>query len=732
MQIPRSRRLPPGETSVTKRIALALLVAACLPTLTAAPAACAADGTQASAASSNPGGDQPAFTSLDKVEVKGHFDNAVGTSDAASQGVIRGEIINDIPLLRPGEALETVPGMVVTQHSGDGKANQYFLRGCNLDHGIDFATTIDHVPANMPTNAHGQGYSDVNYLIPELVDRINYRKGPYFAENGDFSSAGSADIQYKRRLDHGIAEITAGDYGFRRILLANSRTVGSSSPDPASSEQGPVWLGAAELQRNDGPWTTPEQLRKTNALLRLSDGSMTGGWSVDAAYYDAQWRATDQVPLEMITSGQLGRFSAVDPFDGGNTRRYILAADWHDSDESSYRRISAFAQRYLLQLWSNFTLYENDPVRGDQMEQAENRNLFGLQAVQGWTHQLLGRDSTTELGVQLRHDRIDVSLNDTEARTSYLAVTDDQVRETAIGIYAQNSTAWTPWLRTSAGLRADSLHLGLTSRLYPANDGTASGSRISPKLSVILGPWAKTEVFVNVGRGFHSNDARGVINKFEPGGAPAEPSPVLVGSTGKEIGLRTEVIDGLQSSVALWSLNSSSEILYSADAGGTEAHGPSRRYGLEWNNHWIPNKWSLLDVDLAWSHSRFADENDGGQPGKLIPNAVSKVAMIRYSVHDLGPWSAGVETRYIGGYPLTQDGSLAAPSAIVTNLRVRREVTPRLGISLDILNLFDRQYFDIAYAQDYRISPASAVVPTGVTVHPGEPRQLRLSLHLKI
>ena len=237
------------------------------------------------------------------IETPRLYDNAVGSSNAASQGVVRSEDLQYLPLLRPGDALDTVPGMVVTQHSGDGKANQYFLRGYNLDHGTDFATLIDGVPVNMPSNAHGQGYSDLNYLIPELVQRINYGKGPYFAEDGDFASAGSAKFQYRNSLASNLANLTLGSFGYRRALFA-----GSSSFSDGDS----TLLGAVDILGENGPWAQPEGLRRFNGLLRLSDGVPAQGWSVDGVYYDASWRFTDQVPLQLIQSGQLGQFSSLD------------------------------------------------------------------------------------------------------------------------------------------------------------------------------------------------------------------------------------------------------------------------------------------------------------------------------------------------------------------------------------------------------------------------------------
>lgn len=675
-------------------------------------------------------------TTLPEVTVTGHYDNAIGTSDAASQGVVRGALLQDIPLLRPGEVLETVPGLVVTQHSGDGKANQYFLRGYNLDHGTDLATSLDGVPANMPTNAHGQGYSDLNYLIPELVGRIEYRKGPYSAEKGDFSSAGSADIQYRNRLDRNIVDLTSGSFGYRRALFAGSTELTQAADHPgaisASRAAAPTLLGAVEIMNNDGPWTVREALTKTNTLLRLSDGSNANGWTFDAIHYDAKWNATDQVPVELINSGQLGRFSSMDPTDGGNTGRDIFSGEWHSNDAAGYTRVAAFAEHYRLQLWSNFTFFNLRPATGDQFGQAENRNLVGGQVVRGWSHGLLARDSITEIGLQLRHDNINVSLQNTRARVPFATVSDNRVGETMASLYLQNTTNWREWLRTTAGLRADNVAMDMTSYILAQNSGTARGSRLSPKFSVIFGPWQQTELFINAGKGFHSNDARGVINKIDPStGAPATLVPALVGGVGREIGIRTEKIDGLQSSLALWSLDSDSEIVYSADAGGTLPKGASRRYGVEWNNHWAANRLLQIDADFAWTHARYAVMNDNGNTGNLIPNAVSRVALLRAAIQDFWPWSAGVETRYIGAYPLAQDGSLTAPSAIVTHLRVRRDISLGTTISFDALNLFNRQYYDIAYQQAYQASPASPPVASGMTAHPGEPRQLRITLGFK-
>jgi outer membrane receptor protein involved in Fe transport len=674
---------------------------------------------------------------LAAVRVVGHYANGIRTSDAASEGVILGSLLQDVPLLRPGEVLEAVPGLVVTQHSGEGKANQYFLRGYNLDHGTDFATSVDGVPVNMPTNAHGQGYSDLNFLIPELVSSIDYRKGTYFAQNGDFSSAGSSDIHYRGSVDSGIADLTSGSYGYRRVLVADSFPLslpGHSHADDSSTSASTLLAAVDGLENNGPDRKDPEDMRRINSVFRLSDGDSLSGWSADALAYEAHWNSTDQVPLALIQSGQLCRFCALDPTDGGDTARDILSGEWHQHDDDGYTKVSAYAEHYRLQLFSDFTFFELRPATGDQFEQEEARNIFGAQVVKGWLHTLFGFDSITEAGLQVRHDNIHVGLWNSEARIPFEVVNNNIVSETEAGLYVQNTTTWTPWFRSLVGLRGDDLQLGVDSLTNSENSAKTSQSRASPKLSLIFGPWDKTEFFVDIGSGFHSNDARGVIYKFDPTtGLPASPVPALVGSFGKELGLRTEIVHGLQSSLALWNLNSESELIYDADSaiGSTTPNGASKRHGVEWNNHYILNDWLFLDADLAWTHARYANENDNGQLGDFIPNAVPKVGSIGVTAHGIGKWSGDIKMLYIGRYPLSQDGTLVGPSAAVTNLRVQRELTPSTALSLDVLNLFDRKYYDIAYEQDFQVTPMSPAVPDGVTVHPGQPREFRATLRLK-
>lgn len=656
------------------------------------------------------------------VEITGrHYDNAVGSSDAASQGVIRAELLKSRPALRPGEVLEFVPGLIVTQHSGDGKANQYFLRGFNLDHGTDFATTVNGLPVNMPSHGHGQGYSDLNFLIPELVQRVEYRKGPYFARNGDFSSAGSADIVYMHKLDAPFGQLTLGENGYRRGVAGASYNLAN----------GMVLLGAFEGAHNDGPWTVPEDMKKSNGVLTLSAGTAAQGWSASLMGYSATWVATDQIPERLIgqtyQGRRFGRFDSLDDTTGGSTERYSLSGEWHRDDAGHRSQVSAYAMRYRLDLNSNFTYALERPETGDQFKQRDARSVYGFAASHSLPHELAGLPARSEVGVQLRHDRIDVGLYDSVARRITATTREDAVRETLVGVYGQTAVELTPWLRSVAGLRMDQVRNRVDALTLPANGGRSRDTQVSPKLSLIAGPFAalpKTEFFVNAGRGFHSNDARGTTTRIDPKtGDAVDTVPPLVSSKGWELGARTEALPGLQSSIALWALRFDSELVYVGDAGATEASQGSRRRGVEFNNRWTPVPWFLLDADLAWTHARFDN-------GDRIPNAVDKVASIAATVRELGPWSASIQWRYLGSGALVEDNSQRSKSSLTTNLRVGYQLQRNTSLTLDVFNLFDRKVDDIQYYYESQL-PGEASPTEGRHVHPAEPRSVRVTLGVK-
>lgn len=328
---------------------------------------------------------------LPEVQVLGPRDATIGSADTASEGVAEKASFQSRPKLRPGDIVEAVPGVVATQHSGDGKANQYFLRGFNLDHGTDFAVTVDSMPVNMPTHGHGQGFADLNFLIPELVSGVRYRKGPYFADGGDFSLAGSASLDYVSALKRPFIETKLGPHDFRRLLAAGSRTVGDQT-----------WLGAIELEGNNGPWDTPEHLRKTNAMLRYAQGSPTRGFQITGMAYQSRWNATDQVPERLIDSGELSRFGSMNPTDGGNTRRLSLSGQWFDKGPQGETRLSAYVIDYRFDLFSDFTYFLANPGQGDQFEQTDRRRVFGAQAARTQAVKVGGLEGVLSFGAQWR------------------------------------------------------------------------------------------------------------------------------------------------------------------------------------------------------------------------------------------------------------------------------------------------------------------------------------------
>jgi outer membrane receptor for Fe3+-dicitrate len=647
---------------------------------------------------------------LPQVRIIGHYENAVGTSDAASQGYITPQLIEARPMLRPGEVLEYVPGVIITQHSGDGKANQYFLRGFNLDHGTDFLTTIDHMPVNMPTHAHGQGYSDINFLLPELVSRVAYKKGPYFAEEGDFSSAGVADIDYYTKMPKGIASLGLGSNGYRRAMAANSFDAGPGH-----------LLYGFELFHNDGPWINPEDYRKLNGVLRFSEGTNADGYTLSLMGYTGKWNATDQIPQRAVDDGTILRFGAIDPTDGGRTSRYSLSLDRHKTLENgAVFHMDVYAIKYRLNLFSNFTYFLNNSTNGDQFEQADDRTVVGLTPRWVFNGKWDERQMTHKLGVDARRDDINVALYDTAARDRLgPPVRSDKVLQTGVGLYYENAIQWTDTFRSIAGVREDFYNARVDSDLT-GNSGTTSAHIASPKLSFIFGPFDKTEYFLNYGQGFHSNDARGTTI------TAAAQVPALVKTRGEEIGVRTEVVPHLQSSLSLWRLALDSELVFKGDTGTTEASRPSLRRGIEWSNRYVPHDWLLVDLDLSASRARFTD-TDPLVVGNNIPGAIDRVASLGVSVKDLGPWSGTVHARYFGPRPLKEDNSQRSQSSVIFSARASYRADAKTSVNLDVFNLFNRKSNDIEYYYLSQRCP-TCTPEQDIHFHPAEPRTVRLAL----
>ncbi|KRQ96647.1 TonB-dependent receptor [Bradyrhizobium valentinum] len=634
---------------------------------------------------------------------------------AASAMTISGAEVNARPFSRAGEALEAVPGLIVTQHSGEGKANQYFLRGFNLDHGTDLAISVDGMPVNMPTHGHGQGYADINFLIPELVQSVNVHKGPYFADQGDFASAGAVAIDYVNRLPKNIAELTFGSFGYRRTLAAGSTSVGAGT-----------LLTAFEGVGYSGPWDVPDNVRKLNGVLRYSQGSATDGFTLSAMAYSNGWNSTDQVAQRAIDQGVISRFGTLDPTDGGVSSRFSLSSNWAQSSEYGQSKISAYAINSSLRLYNNFTYFLDDPVNGDQFSQMDRRTVYGLNASHALDMRVAGVETQTRVGLQTRGDDIRVGLLKTFRRETLSTVREDSVSEGNVGLWADTTARWTDWLRTTVGIRED-YFAGRVIGDTPENSGNAQASMTSPKAGIVLGPWYRTELYGNASYGLHSNDIRGVTITVDPIDkvTPQDRVPLLVRSKGAELGIRTKAVEGLTSSFAVFVLDFDSELLFVGDAGTTEPSRPSQRVGVEWTNQYQLLPWMRLDLDVAYTRARFTDFDPAGD---FIPGAPAWVAAGGMTFGGDSGWFGALRARYFGPRPLIEDDSVRSQASLIFNARAGYKFDNGLRLQLDVLNLFNARTNQIEYYYLSRLPGEPIGGMADRHVHPAEPLAVRLTL----
>jgi hypothetical protein len=665
---------------------------------------------------------------LPEIVVEARDDSLVGIAEAASQGTVGQPQLLERPIAKPAQILETIPGVIITQHSGGGKANQYFLRGFNLDHGTDFATSLEGMPINMPTHGHGQGYTDLNFLIPELTYRVNYKKGVYYADQGDFSSAGAADIEYYDQLPHSIARFEGGSFGYGRALFASSPEVGPGH-----------LLYAVEASHYDGPWTNPDDYQKFNGVVGFSEGTADLGYSVKFLGYHGKWDSTDQIAARALELPNFDRFDTLNDSDGGKSQRYSLVGEWHRQAESFATRIVAYGSYYDMNLWSDFTYFLGSP-QGDQFEQLDRRWLGGINASHSIFSEFSGKDMENTFGLQLRTDDIHNGLFQTvdRERTSKLdydgniipSVTRvDDIWQASIAPYFQNKIQWTEKIRTTAGLRADFYYFDVESN-NSLNSGSESDAIVGPKAGIVLGPWADTEIYVDGGLGFHSNDARGTTTRVDPStGESIDPADPLVRTYGAEVGVRTTAIRNLHSSVALWWLDIDSELLFIGDAGNTEASRPSRRYGVEFANYYLLNEWLSIDADLSFSHARFRDSDPGGDH---IPGSIETAITTGLTIRNLHNFFGGVHLRFFGPRPLVEDDSIRSEETLLLSAELGYRFNKTWSLSAEVFNLLDRDDGEIDYYYASRLSGEPAGLEDGGLLdrhfHSVDPISVRVAL----
>lgn len=650
-------------------------------------------------------------------------DSLQSNTEAASVGTVLAAQIEHRPMLRPAELLETIPGMVVTQHSGGGKSNQYFLRGFNLDHGTDFANYVEGAPVNNVSHGHGQGYTDLNFLIPELLDRLVYKKGPYYASEGDFSSAGSARMAYANRLDSNKIKLTVGEDGYQRALL-----VGGSSHNEDN------FVYALEGVRDDGPWRKSDDLKRTNVFLKWSRGDNDNGFSLSLLAFESDWNGTDQIPQRLVNDGTLGRYDSIGNTSGGDTHRYQLAAQsWSEINETTRFKANAYVVDYQLNLTTNATYYANDipvvsPVLGvpadqitDEFSQFDDRIIAGGDLE--WAFDL-SEQHQLDVGVNLRYDDIkNVGVGASFNNTIYDFGSRAAIEELAYAGYASVHSSWKDWFSTIIGVRYDHFDVEVDDKLSGVTNSD-DDDLITPKLSLHFGPFKDTDIFVNYGKGFHSNDARGVV---------AGDVPLLSESEGYELGFRNQSIDNLQLSLVFFHLELDSELVFVGDDGTTEPQDATRRKGFELSAYYQPADWLVIDADYTVSKARFKDKQyDGGQLlGDYVPDSVEDVFSMGASVEMENGIYGGLRARYFGPRKLEESGNIESDSSLIFNANLGYRIDNGVSFGLEIINLTDRDDNDITYyyasrtqqERDNNISPID-----DYHSHPMVPRTLRFSV----
>jgi len=657
---------------------------------------------------------------IDVIVVRGRADSLLRVADSASQGTVGAEQLDQRPLSRPGEVLETVPGVIVTQHSGAGKANQFFLRGFNLDHGTDFATSIDGVPVNLPTHGHGQGWTNLNSVIPELVERVNFEKGVHDAHQGDFSSTGAADLETFRALPETLVQLEGGRFDHARGVLASSFELSGGS-----------LLYGLELSYGNGPWDHPDGFAKLNGVLRYSRGDAGLGWTVTASAHAGDWDATDQIARRALDQPGFDRFDALDPSDGGESRKYMLYGEWHRLTDTSASRVLVYGFYQGLDLFSDFTYFLTSP-EGDQFEQIDRRWVGGAKGSHTWFGSLFDFPVENTVGLQVRSDSIENGLFQTDRRRrtdkrdyagGIIPATTrrDDVWEVSVSPYLQNSIQWSEKFRSVLGVRLDFFHFDVDGNI-PENSGRKDDVIASPKGSLVFGPWAETELYLSGGLGFHSNDARGVTS-------PVRPADPLVRTYGAEVGIRSTTVPGLQSTLSLWWLQLDSELLFVGDAGTTEAGRPSRRYGVEFANYYEVTEWLTLDADVSLSRARFRDDDPAGRE---IPGSIETVVSAGATVHDLGGAFGALRLRYFGARPLVEDDRVRSAATILLSARVGYRFDEVWTVAAEVFNLLDRKDSEIDYFYPSRLAGEPAGPDDGgfddVHFHPVDPISFRIAL----
>ena len=689
--------------------------------------------THATLALADSDADSPETSSgLSEVTITASRLNLLGTADTASQGSVTQEELDLRPAYRVGQLLETVPGLVVTVHSGEGKANQYLARGFNLDHGTDIANFVDDMPINRPTNAHGQGYSDLNFLMPEFMSGLDYTKGPYHAEIGDFGSVASTHIRLADEIPDQVA-VAGGTLGVYNVFAGGTAPIGDQDRVAGGLYYGHV----------DGPFTHPDDFRKIAGTVRYSHGNDKDGYSATVMFFHGEGNMTTDQPLRAVQEGLIDRYGTLDPSDGNLSQRYSLSLHYATTGERWSFNSSAYFIRGTMTLWNDFTHYLDDPINGDQEAQNEDRSTGGGQMAFTLTQAFGSITNDLVAGVQLRYDGEYVDRKHTLQRVplDYCSVAQadgtalqvpmaggicdaDNVHLMDLGPYLEDTVRWTPWFRTILGLREE-YYRASDSSLTTGFQGSTHETLLQPKGTLVVGPFALTELYLSAGRGFHSDDVRGVFGTVPIEGVPgtAGKTPLLAPTHGVELGIRSNIVPKLAMELALFQQEFNSELTYDADAGQDGASAPSRREGIELSAQYRPLPWIELNTDLAFSRARYrGDLAAYDLDGPFIANAPSFIGSFGVLIDNLGPWFGGLQWRRLGAYPIKDGDELPRdPGYSEFNLDAGYKLTRHVKLQLSIYNVLNTKANSSAFYYTARIPGEPLEGVAGLQVHPLEP-----------
>ena len=648
----------------------------------------------------------PDAPDLDVPEVTVEADRPVA---ASSQQFIPDKEYLLQPQGRPAQVLRLIPGFIAVEHSGGaGKADQYFLRGFDADHGTDVAFFADGMPINLRSHAHGQGYTDLNFIIPETIEGLDVYKGAYLPEYGDFATAGAVNFRTREVVKEGVVQSAGGQFHTQRHLLMFSPTT-----DRVRS------LIAAEGYYTNGPFQQDNRYFRGNLLGKatLNPGARSE-LSVTGTFHKSQWNASGEIPLRAVQDGSLDRFGAVDPSEGGRTMRSTGRLNYHYDTTSGGRFFAnAYAQYYRFDLFTNFTFFQNDPVNGDGFQQSDRRVMYGGDIGYKQTARWFDMDGAVTVGVQSRVDHIHARLGPQVLRNPLGSTSDTDMTEASYAPFLKLEVQPTPWMRLAGGVRSEVFTFDVRNRCQTCvaqASGTADSGLVLPKANLILGPWLRTEFFLNYGEGYHSNDARSAVT------SAASP---LARAKSYEVGLRSRPwgSDGIELTATFWALDMKQELVFVGDEGTTEIRGASRRRGMEVGARgqvWGP---VYFNGSITWTKAEFRN----GDAIPLAPQVTAYGALLLRWPEGL---TSQLQATYLGVRPLTEDRSIRAPSWIDIDLSERYQIPiklahGRLEAFLFVQNLLNTKWEQAVFAFESRLRNEA----TGVTdIHfvPGNPRMV--------